>query len=1093
MRHFIFEWNFVEMDMQVTRRAVKLWSALFGKLFLSLAMMAASFAHGLVIDSMGDDSGWVELSPISADTEGSGGKVNFACSFSQGADGSRCVWDKVYNVDVSSFNAIKLKLNVQDAASLSSMGYYLELPSTTLDPLNPTVVGWHVSGPVVPLVEGEQESVLAFSNLREATCAGSYCYPIKDFTALTKIRLSPWKKPGSQQDALFTVDSIEAFNIPVAVVGDDNSVTGAITSILARYHIDYVVVPKAQLTGSLSAVRNPLRGIKLVIANSATLNSTQADFIASHLSANSAKMIAFGPQVLAGTTLRQALGVQTPGGGTLNNVTGISFVKDGAGATVLGLPDTTAAVYGSVAISAFSASAPATAIGYWVYPGSSNPGGVAWQLNSIGAYRDRVLLANYHQQDEDRVLLALMLQLRPDMTDDIVEGVFAATNSFANETSFSAALANIESALQVQPPNELSDHAADMLVLADQFYDDAVLSGTTTPFTTLGALFSAREALGEAYAVLNSPLEGSEMRAVWSHSGLGAYPGNWEASIDYAATYGFNTFISNVARASSVTYNSQENFCAGETPVAGQPLCVQRSTQWPNPLTFMDPLQESIDEAHAAGMQLIAWKLAFSLGVSTPNNVNWWRASGFMQREYVSGSYVNSASAVTPCAQEVRDLDFDVLEEIASDYNVDGIHLDYIRFNSENSSYDTHCKAAFKTYLVNNNYATGPDPLLPQCIDPDEDGDDTLWPKSSNHAAAGNNPACVAVYQVFLRSVITDHVERIRIMIDGVNASRPSTKPEIKLSAAVFAVANESVRQDWPAWANAQLLDYAFPMTYAASLPEFKSLVLGAADQVRIGNSVDTTIPLYFGLGGYRTHSDGIVTQIEWLRSTNELPAERGFSFFEFSEDSIVNMLPQVAKSVMFLDEDDDGVRDGIDNCPATANPAQTDIDGDDVGDACQHGLTASYFNDSDTNSTGVITEVDDKLVLPWVLQRIDDSIDLNWGMGSPEYGTIMSDYFSARWTGRLLVPAYTGTYEFCLTGDDGFRLWIDGVDIFGNAYWKPQDFEGDCASVNLTAGQVVPIKVEFFDLTEHAILELTWSWPGQAAHVVPKASFYAE
>jgi hypothetical protein len=35
-------------------------------------------------------------------------------------------------------------------------------------------------------------------------------------------------------------------------------------------------------------------------------------------------------------------------------------------------------------------------------------------------------------------------------------------------------------------------------------------------------------------------------------------------------------------------------------------------------------------------------------------------------------------------------------------------------------------------------------------------------------------------------------------------------------------------------------------------------------------------------------------------------------------------------------DVDGDGVKYGWDNCPTVANPAQTDTDGDGVGDACE-------------------------------------------------------------------------------------------------------------------------------------------------------------
>jgi hypothetical protein len=192
-------------------------------------------------------------------------------------------------------------------------------------------------------------------------------------------------------------------------------------------------------------------------------------------------------------------------------------------------------------------------------------------------------------------------------------------------------------------------------------------------------------------------------------------------------------------------------------------------------------------------------------------------------------------------------------------------------------------------------------------------------------------------------------------------------------------------------------------------------------------------------------------------------------------------------------DGDHDGVVNGADNCPAVANATQTDVDSNGVGDICQHGLTVSYFNDSDTNGVDGITALDYKLVPPAVSQRIEPNVNFNYGNGFGPGSGVNADYFSARFTGRLIVPAYTGVYTFCLKGDDGIRLWINNVNLLQNAYWRAMDSETGCGNMFLLAGQSVPIKVEFFDLLEDAIMELKWSWSGHAAEVIPSSSFYAQ
>ena len=50
------------------------------------------------------------------------------------------------------------------------------------------------------------------------------------------------------------------------------------------------------------------------------------------------------------------------------------------------------------------------------------------------------------------------------------------------------------------------------------------------------------------------------------------------------------------------------------------------------------------------------------------------------------------------------------------------------------------------------------------------------------------------------------------------------------------------------------------------------------------------------------------------------------------------------------VDDDDDGVVNTDDNCDATANPDQEDLDGDDKGDACDRDVDGDRFDDQYDN-----------------------------------------------------------------------------------------------------------------------------------------------
>ncbi|MBQ1162614.1 glycoside hydrolase family 2 [Streptomyces sp. A73] len=98
------------------------------------------------------------------------------------------------------------------------------------------------------------------------------------------------------------------------------------------------------------------------------------------------------------------------------------------------------------------------------------------------------------------------------------------------------------------------------------------------------------------------------------------------------------------------------------------------------------------------------------------------------------------------------------------------------------------------------------------------------------------------------------------------------------------------------------------------------------------------------------------------------------------------------------------------------------------------------------------------------------------------------ADHASVRWTGRL-TPERTGSHTFHITGDNGFRMWLDGRLVID--HWVPDwDKEQNSEPVELTAGKSYDLKVEYFEEWGGSNLHVRWTPPGGTKTAVPRSAF---
>lgn len=127
-----------------------------------------------------------------------------------------------------------------------------------------------------------------------------------------------------------------------------------------------------------------------------------------------------------------------------------------------------------------------------------------------------------------------------------------------------------------------------------------------------------------------------------------------------------------------------------------------------------------------------------------------------------------------------------------------------------------------------------------------------------------------------------------------------------------------------------------------------------------------------------------------------------------------------------------------------------------------ENGLKGEYYNNKDLSGTPMATQTDKR-------------IGFEWTMGSGVAG-VNKNNFSVKWTGELR-PTETATYEFIVSGDDGYRLFINNekvIDEYAEGAFRERKY-----SKSLVAGQKYAIRLEYFQAGGGASVDFAWMKQG--------------
>lgn len=347
--------------------------------------------------------------------------------------------------------------------------------------------------------------------------------------------------------------------------------------------------------------------------------------------------------------------------------------------------------------------------------------------------------------------------------------------------------------------------------------------------------------------ILSIPAHSDELRGGWVtawNNGLFT-PSQCDATIASAKKAGLNALFVQVRKVGDAYYESS-------IEPRGDHLALD-----------FDPLAYMISKGHKNGIKIHAWINVCRIWrektppISTMHMVN--RHPDWLNKDYNGTTRASDGMFMDPAVPEAREYTASLIADIAKRYNLDGIHLDYIRYPGKQWGYTNKALAGYK---AETGASAKPKP------------EDKKW--------------------------ICWRMEQVTDLLNAICTKVHEAKPKMVISAATIAwgdckpsftdnFACKLTCQDWRSWLSDGILDASVPMNYrnessAKASAQFRSWLKGF-------NRWSCGKPTYVGLDVHNNNPSGILKQIEAVRKAGL----EGFVLFSFNEcplrDSMVSAL----------------------------------------------------------------------------------------------------------------------------------------------------------------------------------------------------------
>ncbi len=460
---------------------------------------------------------------------------------------------------------------------------------------------------------------------------------------------------------------------------------------------------------------------------------------------------------------------------------------------------------------AHPASPHARVIAFWEDALGQRSDTPAWTVSRHGLWMAHILLPG-DDTHKRQLLAGLLAHRHPALWQSLATHALREAGQVGPYTDFAAA----RNALRGAGHNRTERRAiADLLRNAEEQYRRMQRSYQQQRYPAVVTLQrGVQRNLVEAYARAQQPRPG-ERRGVWDHHGTGLFPGDWERTAAVLAEHGINTLYPNLMWGGLAHYASD---------------VLPRSTTY---RLHGDQLAQVIAAARRHQQEVHVWVVCWNLTGAPADFVNAARRDGRLMQDAAG----NELPWLNPAHPENVDLLLAGLKELAANYAIDGIHLDYIRYPNRLACYAPYTQRRFVEWSGQRV---------------------RRWPADVQPGGSRE-----AEFRQF-------RIEQINHIVRRLHQEVGAAHPDVTLSAAVWGGYPDilrSIAQDWPAWLRADWLDYVVPMNYFDEAARFRHLTQRQLQLPGVGNRV------WPGIGVTSAESqltpDQVILQIQYARDLN--------------------------------------------------------------------------------------------------------------------------------------------------------------------------------------------------------------------------------